>query len=464
MGTWPSSFLQGLDERPETDWSERPGLFIATLAVTLPDTWEWLRRVCQEAEEWGIAGSISDSQAADGYDLTGHEYDSVKGHKVTLQLVKPSSERGTLFLTRKGLQDSLLRDPVRFEEKPTVYLAEMSEQRILAGLQFIRWNATELPDPEDFELGVSPRKFVRSLSSKAEVPKFAVPWLLPSDTPAWIAELMQAVATHRLALCLASELLEEDGKLAATVGRNHNSARAIPSPNAPTWSQPELSSAVQAAAEWIFEGKDAEARHGLLATELDRVWPTGADWAAGLRDCLIDALASAKTAYRLHLHEKGSDALKLMSDLRKGLSDDVRAVSAQMGTLTTALWRDTAIALGAVVVRFASSGSIGNTVPIIAAIYLSITAYLTATASSHAVRIIEDGEASFRNRLYGPLLQDEEYEILAGQHYRKAISRYRSVRKKVVTVYIVAVAFLAALAAGSDAETFIRFLAWAYMV
>ena len=160
------------------------------------------------------------------------------------------------------------------------------------------------------------------------------------------------------------------------------------------------------------------------------------------------------------MQSKGVDALKLMSDLRKGLSDDVRALASNTSSLSASLWRDAAVAFGVVVVRLASA-TVGNWLLWMAAAYLAASCFFTCVAASSAVKGIQENEKSFRSRLYGPLLLDEEYEELAAKHYRKAISGFRWFRFFIVAAYSIAVCALIwiAYAGANSVENFFHSLA-----
>lgn len=59
-----------------------------------------------------------------------------------------------------------------------------------------------------------------------------------------------------------------------------------------------------------------------------------------------------------------------------------------------------------------------------AALYLCVSCYFTVAAASAAVSGISENEKSFRSRLFKSLLLDNEYEELAGKHYRMAIGTF----------------------------------------
>ncbi|MBC9883238.1 hypothetical protein G8O24_38785, partial [Bradyrhizobium sp. INPA01-394B] len=148
---------------------------------------------------------------------------------------------------------------------------------------------------------------------------------------------------------------------------------------------------------------------------------------------------------RLHIQSKGVDAFKLMSDLRKGLADDVRSLANNTSSLSSGLWRDAAVAFGVIAVRLAST-TVGDWLLWMAAAYLLASCIFSCIAASSAVSGIVENEKSFRSRLYGPLLLDKEYEELAGKHYRQAESNFRWYRRFIVLAYLIVVAVLLGIA------------------
>ena len=113
-----------------------------------------------------------------------------------------------------------------------------------------------------------------------------------------------------------------------------------------------------------------------------------------------------------------------MSDLRKGLADDVRSLANNTSSLSSGLWRDAAVTFEVIAVRLAST-TVGDWLLWMAAAYLLASCIFSCVAASSAVSGIVENEKSFRSRLYGPLLLDKEYEELAGKHYRQAESNFR---------------------------------------
>jgi hypothetical protein len=135
-------------------------------------------------------------------------------------------------------------------------------------------------------------------------------------------------------------------------------------------------------------------------------------------------------------------------ELRKGLSDDVRALANNTASLSSSLWRDAAVAFGVVVLKVTTT-AVGGWLLWLAAAYLIASCFFSCVAASSAVFGVVENEKSFRSRLYGPLLLDKEYEELAGKHYRKAISGFRWYRFFIILVYLlVAGALIAGASVG----------------
>jgi hypothetical protein len=121
-------------------------------------------------------------------------------------------------------------------------------------------------------------------------------------------------------------------------------------------------------------------------------------------------LKNAETAYSLHLHELGSDALEQMGMLRRALSDDAGRLSALMSSIQGAIWRDTALGAGFIVLRLS-----GTEIPSIAAIavliYLAVSFIVNWLNILGVLSVVARDEGRTRTRLYHFVQQDDFLEI-----------------------------------------------------
>ncbi len=432
---------------------ETPGLFFLACKISSADRWGWLREARAFLSDRQMSLNVVDVVDDDGFDFLDDDFDQVKMRALKVRIVKKPVSGVLRFLTTNGLRNTIAAQPAQIEAVDTVFVADVSEGTSTLGLVILAWDDSTASTQRNEE-GVSPRTVVNDTSGSGLIPQRIPTWCPNDKTAQWLKDLLLPHAAQRLSLSLPDDLsVNEKQEVTASIRGGRKVAAVVPASSDQMWSS-GIYNHLCAACKWVYcEARDAETRHALLTAELIRTWPTAATWAEGLKQILEGALEAAKTAYRLHLHEKGVDALKLMSDLRKGLTDDVRSVASQTALLSAGLWRDAAVAFGATALRVVtttSTGTLGGIVLWITAAYLVVSCYLTCRSASKAVQATKDNEAAFRRRLYGAILAEEEYHALAGAHYSSAISEFYKFRRIVVGVYSLAVAALIVGGIGPD--------------
>jgi hypothetical protein len=417
-------------------------LYQQNITVAGQPFWETLKSARTDAASVGITLSVTDSDPADEYELLDDEIEDFTDRVFSVRIVKVPTAGLLKFFTVNGFESSLRSEPARFEQTADVLIAEIDFQCASAGLRVIPWTdegmAASLPVDTP-----SPRRLVNDMSGQALVPISVNVWIVENEDRAWLKEKFSGIAARRLSLCIPDALsISSNGDTTALV-RSGRKISAVVGPLSAEWEDDSIFDVLSEVCKWIYlEGRDAETRHALLTAELVRLWPHGATWLAGLKQSLGDSLEAARTVYRLHVQAKGVDVFKLMSDLRKGLSDDVRALATNTASLSSSLWRDAAVAFGVVVLKVTTT-SVGGWLLWMAAAYLTASCFFSCVAASSAVSGVIENEKSFRSRLYGPLLLDKEYEELAGKHYHKAIRDFRWYRFFIVLVYFLAAGALA---------------------
>lgn len=442
MNSWTRVLLGELRARADGPVSESGSLFDVDVHLLDAESWAWLCRARDEAAERDLTLMLVDRNDGDGIDLLNEEFSPELAHRGRVRIVKAAIPKTLRFLTREGLEAALRQEPERFEAARIVLAAEIDEAYGTVGILFHPWEDAP-PEPPQVLTSASPRRLTVDITGSGLVPSNATTWLAEDVGDTWYIETIIRVGSRRLALCMANEIVRDaDNNIQAVLRGGRKVAAMLPEEADDRWGEEPLFSALNDAGAWIFcEGKEAESKHALLTAELARSWPANADWISGLRESLQGALEAARTAYRLHIHEKGVDALKLMSDLRNGLAADVRAVAAQTATLSAGLWRDAAIAFGATALRVVMGGA-SFWLPIVAAVYLAVSCYLNWRVTSGAVNAIAQNEKTFRERLYRPLLLEREYNELAGSRYTAVIREFRRYRWYVVATYVAAIVAL----------------------
>jgi hypothetical protein len=447
MNSQTKILIEGLRLHGVAPLSETCDLFQQNIKVSDQTFWQSIKSARTNAAAIGITLSVTDSDPADEHEMLDDEIEDFSERTFSVRIVKLPTTGVLKFFTVDGFEKSLRSEPARFEETTEVLIAELDFECGSAGLRVKPWTGGELAGPLP-EITLSPRRLVNDMSGQALVPVLVNVWIVENENQAWLKEKFSGIAARRLSLCIPDALsVDPDGDTIAHV-RSGRKISAVVVPLSADWEDEAIFDLLSEVCKWIYlEGRDAETRHALLTAELVRLWPHGATWLAGLRESLEDSLEAARTVYRLHVQAKGVDVFKLMSDLRKGLSDDVRALATNTASLSSGLWRDAAVAFGVVVLK-ATTTTVGGWPLWMAAVYLIASCFFSCIAATSAVNGVIENEKSFRSRLYGPLLLDKEYEELAGRHYRKAIRDFRCYRFLIVLVYVLAAGGLSVAAYG----------------
>ena len=442
MNSRMRALLDGLRERADDFGDESCGLFQIVIKVDDEGVWEWLRECSAKASQDGISIRVGDVHTDDGYDFLQDEFSGSEPREFKVYIAKSPVERTLRFLTIDGFTKSIRREAEQFEHARTILIAEAHSIDGTVGFSVFQWTDERVDSKIDHKSAL-PRRLVNDMSGRGLVPNAADVWMMDTFNNSLTETIMRAVAARRLSLCLPDAIsIDENGSPIALVRTGRKISASIEDSAEAAWEDPDFYKLVSEVCRWIYlENREADVRHTLLLSELARVWQPESGWQHGLTNTLEGSFEAAKTAYRLHVQSKGVDAFKLMSDLRKGLTDDVRSVTAQTSTLSSGLWRDAAVAFGVVVVK-AVTTSIGSWLIWLAAIYLGVSCFLTCRAASSAVNGIARNEESFRSKLYMPLLLDKEYRELAGKHYEAAIADFKCYRFYIIVAYALAIAAL----------------------
>lgn len=462
MTSQTKSLAEGLRSHSVSPAIETCDIFQQATRIEDEANWQLLRAIRANAVSLGISISVTDNDLGDEYDLLDDEIENFSDRTFAIRIVKAQSDKTLKFLTVDGLVRAIQTEYSRIEDSAEIIVAELADDfrcehtNIKIGPWPDGWTASSA----DEDGTVRPRRLVNDMSGKGLLPVSPRVWIIDETTDAWWSDKVRATAIQRLATCVPDAIsFDSDGNLVAHV-RSGRKIIALIEQNAGRLSDHAFHLLLSDVCRWVYlEGPDAETRHSLLASELVRLWPTDATWLQGLNESLGGSFEAARTAYRLHLQSKGVDALKLMSDLRKGLSDDVRTLASNTASLSSGLWRDAAVAFGVVVLK-ATTATLGAWLIWFAIAYLIASCAFTVVAANGAVNAIAENEKSFRSRLYAPLLLEKDYEELAAKHYRKALKNFEWYRFWIILAYGVAVAGLAWLAQSAvGKEELFRFIA-----
>lgn len=456
MNSQTKSLLDEVSKHATASATESSGLFAIPLAVNDAETWDRLKEIRDSGPSIGITVRASDLVSDDGYDMLDNEFGSTPT-VCRLNIAKLPVSGQLRFFTVDGLNSALRKETEKFESVERVRVAEACSRKSTSGLQFEQWLDD---DGEDFlpPTATLPRRLVNDMTGKGVVPLRVSTWIANESEN--VDDTLCCIASRQLALCIPNALSSSvgPGEIVALIKTGRKISAKIEALSEEEWNDKELLGTLSEVCRWIyFEDREADVKHTLLTSELSRVWRSTDAWGAGLKNCLAGSFEAAKIAYRLHIQTKGIDAFKLMSDLRKGLTDDVRSLATNTASLSSGLWRDAAVAFGVVVAR-ASSTAVGPWLLYVAAAYLLASCYFTCRAASNSVNSTLENEKSFRTLLYRPLLVDNEYEELAGKHYRDALRDFEWFRLLIVLAYVVTSSALIYVALSTPEKPFDPFL------
>lgn len=297
------------------------------------------------------------------------------------------------------------------------------------------------------KIDIGPRRQVRCQSPDLMAPVQIEPWILfesaPEDCQA--ITIWREIAAQKIAKSLPNEIYK-DGEV-SKVNLSGQPPRRLELGNFQADKTPFKS--LQEAATWVYlEGDDVEVRHTFLSAELARAWNPDISFCAGLDSRLADALDSARLVYKAHLRSGSKDTLKALADLRKTLADEVQKLLQQSKDLLSTVWRDVAIAIGAMAIRFSmdSAKATGVSVGFAAiyftvAIYIGVSYWIVITTNNKFLKIIETARQSWRTKLYA-FLDDDDYKALADKPLTDAVNVYQSTQVITNTVVIIVIFIL----------------------
>jgi hypothetical protein len=281
-----------------------------------------LALILGELGDWG-AVSIAD----DGGEIP-LELVAGSGGGITLSVSKPACPEGIeLILTRSGLSQAFARpEPVN-----VIWFVGA-----VAAFETLRTRVAPVGDATGFAPatdGIDTSKIVRILAPGQRRYDLAR-WLLrdPFSLVEGVGlDTWRSEAVARLAAALANEV-EPDGRLlfrGPPIVRFEPQTRDLVTP--------ARFAALQAAAAWVYANpREAEARHGLFATELARTVVRGGS-ADDVAEIAGSALEGARLAFAFGLERQSADALKALGDLRRSVSDEVAKVGENARAIAAAV-------------------------------------------------------------------------------------------------------------------------------
>lgn len=335
-----------------------------------------------------------------------------------LVIYKPIPAEDTIqILTNKAFSKLLLEGPVA-----SIWKVAQMECTVLAGTRVIGpWSLDH-----DFQLTAatkSPRTLVREFGAERRVPEDVRSWLAKvrpehfdnASTRVWIR-----AASDALIRCLPNEIDADTDEL-----KFRGPPRLVlPKFDGATDSMdPESHTTLVDAVAWVFENhREAEMRHALLAAEIARSGGRVEGTGAFLKQNLAAAWDSAKIAYEMAIAETGRDTLKVLSDLRKAVTEETAKLADMGRQLNGAVAAALATGIGLMAARVAT-----NAPPSLIAVVMVVVAIYVATIIFSGVQFMclqRQLREDWQHRLYR-FLPTEEYEKMVEKPTQRAEQTFR---------------------------------------
>ena len=158
--------------------------------------------------------------------------------------------------------------------------------------------------------------------------------------------------------------------------------------------------------------------------------------------------------------------MKSLGDLRKTLTEDTQKIIQQSRELSSTLWKDMALVISVLVVRYsldaAKSAGLQKVYALVfcgIAIYIVISYGMSVYINRQTISLLERVRTTWRTKLYG-FLDEQDYHELASRPVKDAMGSYRRVERMTSAVVILLVIILLT-AAGREfwsISTFIKFI------
>ena len=269
----------------------------------------------------------------------------------------------------------------------------------------------------------SPRTLVKEFGGERKVPDDVHLWLAAETSPEHFNHPATQVWVHAasaaLISCLPDEIDAENGAL------KFRGPPRLALPRFESATDPldfGTYSTLMAAIAWVFENeREAEMRHILLGAELARSGAAAQSAGMFLKQNLAHAWESAKIAYQMAVAETGRDTLKILSDLRKAVTEETSKLSDMGRQLTAAVAAAVAAGIGLIAARVAT-----NAPAVLIALVMSVVALYVATVIASGMQFMSlqrQLREDWQHRLYR-FLPSNDYERMVANPTRRAESAF----------------------------------------
>jgi hypothetical protein len=382
--------------------------------------------------------------------LTTTTLEEVENEQLTVLFEKPSAGTWAIFYTERGFVSSLDDDVL---SRRVIWVCSIAEQFATFSTLVCGWDGPrEFERPTDeFE---SPRKLVRDRTydnAPAEIAlwlAFRSPIRQSASFQGWRRKAIQ-----RLAFCIPFEI-EGSGADTRVILKGPRTIRVPVSLVFPT-QEDEVFATLSDAALWIYNGqRDAETRFVFFNNHLSLDWKEGGTWPLGAVTTIPGSLTSARDAFAFYLQDQSRDALRSLTDLRRGLQDEVNKVQQASRDLVNALWRDFAIAAAVLAIRYVPGmSSIPpewlKVITLAAAALLLISLLISLWSNARYNLIAKRSREDWRSRLYA-FIDAAEWDRLVLEPLRTGLRTYRLVGTVTALCYLAIIGYLFYLGQGAD--------------
>lgn len=289
---------------------------------------------------------------------------------------------------------------------------------LVVGMRVIEsWGGVQ--EPQILATTKSPRALVKEFGNVRRVPEDVRFWLASAleiehfaqeATQVWVR-----AASAALVCCLPDEIGAEDGTLQfrgpprLTLPRFDASSDTLDHATFNT---------LLDVTRWVFENeREAEIRHILLAAELARAGTPSESTSTFLFQHLTHAWESAQIAYQMVLAETGRDTLKVLTDLRKAVTEE----TVKLSDISRQLAGSVAAALAAGIGLIAARVAVKAPAEIVLIIMLVVALYIAMVTASgiQFMRLQRQLRKDWQHRLYR-FLPEAEYERMVARPAARA--------------------------------------------
>jgi hypothetical protein len=374
----------------------------------------------------------------------------LENEQLSVIFEKPSTSAWAIFYTEKGFVSTLDDDVL---SRQVIWVGSIAEAFTTFSTLVCGWDGPRQFDRpgDEFE---SPRKLVRDRTYQ-NAPAEIAPWLLFRSPIRQSASFQgwRYKAIQKLAFSIPFEI-ERSGADTLVILKGSRTISVPVSLVFPT-QEDAVFAALSEAALWIYTARrDAETRFVFFNNHISLDWKEGEAWPLGAVHTAPGSLTSARDAFAFYLQDQSRDALRSLTDLTRGLQDEVSKVQQASRDLVNALWRDFAIAAAVLAIRYVPGmSSIPpewlKVITLAAAALLLISLLISLWSNARYHLIAKRSREDWRSRLYA-FIDAAEWDRLVREPLRTSLRTYRFVGIVTALCYLAIIGYLFYLGKGWD--------------